>query len=170
MPPVVARIITDIALDREFDYLVPGELAAQVRVGSIVRIPFGRRRARGFVTGLADRSDFPNLKSIEALVDGPALFDEAMLRLARWVAEYYAAPFESAIAAILPAAVRREGTKPQARRVADGRGWPGPFRPRPRLPRRMRLSPPKGPGWPPPGGGCGKPGKRPPPRWPRRPA
>ena len=84
MPPVVARIITDIALDREFDYLVPGELAAQVRVGSIVRIPFGRRRARGFVTGLADRSDFPNLKSIEALVDGPALFDDAMLRLARW--------------------------------------------------------------------------------------
>ena len=118
MPPVVARIITDIALDREFDYLVPGELAAQVRVGSIVRIPFGRRRARGFVTGLADRSDFPNLKSIEALVDGPALFDEAMLRLARWVAEYYAAPFESAIAAILPAAVRREGARFKEQLVA----------------------------------------------------
>ena len=83
MPPVVAKIITDLALDREFDYLVPGELQGLVQIGSVVRVPFGRRRARGFVTGLADRSDFPNLKAIDSLVDGPPLFDEQMLRLAR---------------------------------------------------------------------------------------
>jgi primosomal protein N' len=41
-----------------------------------------------------------------------------MLRLARWVADYYAAPFESAIAAILPAAVRRDGAKFKEQLVA----------------------------------------------------
>ena len=118
MPPVVAKIITDIALDREFDYLIPGELIGRVRIGSVVRVPFGRRWVRGFVTGLLDRSDFPNLKAIESVTGDWPLFDPPMLRLARWIAEYYAAPFESAIAAILPAAVRRVGAKFKEQLVA----------------------------------------------------
>jgi primosomal protein N' (replication factor Y) (superfamily II helicase) len=118
VPPVVARIITDIALDREFDYLVPDPLQGQVCIGSVVRIPFGRRHARGFVIALADHSDFPDLKAVESMVDGPPLFDEQMLRLARWIADYYAAPFESAVAAVLPAAVRREGAKFKEQLVA----------------------------------------------------
>ena len=52
MIPAVARIITDVALDREFDYCIPAELAGRVKIGSVVRVPFGRRRARGIVTGL----------------------------------------------------------------------------------------------------------------------
>ena len=111
MSPSVAKILTELALDREFDYLIPGELRARVRIGSVVWVPFGRRRARGFVVGLADQSDFPNLKAIESVTGDLPLFDEQMLRLARWIADYYAAPFESAIAAILPAAVRRDGAK-----------------------------------------------------------
>ena len=126
MPPGVARIITDLALDREFDYRIPSDLAGRVGVGAVVRIPFGRRHARGFVTALAGRSDFPDLKAIESVVEGPALFDESMLRLARWMADYYAAPFEHAIAAILPAAVRREGAKFKEQLVAAVRGEASP--------------------------------------------
>ena len=118
MPPAVARILTELALDREFDYLVPPELAAQVRIGCVVRVPFGRRRARGFVVGFAETSAFPNLKSIESVASDLPLFDEPMLRLARWIADYYAAPFESAVAAILPAAVRRDGAKFKEQLVA----------------------------------------------------
>ena len=118
MPPPIAKVVTDIALDREFDYLVPAELAGQLRIGSVVRVPFGRRWARGFVVGLAARSDYPNLKAIESVTTDLPLFDERMLRLARWIADYYAAPFESAIAAILPAAVRREGARFKEQLVA----------------------------------------------------
>ena len=114
----IARIITDLALDREFDYRIPEEWRGKICIGSVVRIPFGRRRARGFVTALPERSAYPELKSIEGLVDVPPLFDAAMLRLARWMADYYAAPFEQAIAALLPAAVRREGAKHKEQRVA----------------------------------------------------
>jgi len=123
MTPAVARIITDLTLDREFDYRIPEALRGQVEIGRTVRVPFGRRRARGFVTGLAEESDYPDLKDIEAVVEGPALFDKTMLKLARWMADYYAAPFESAIAAILPAAVRREGARFKrqlAARIAEG--------------------------------------------------
>ena len=89
-----------------------------MHLGSVVRIPFGRRRARGFVTALLERSDFPDLKSLEGVVDTPPLFDASMLRLARWMADYYVAPFESAIAAILPAAVRREGARHKKQFIA----------------------------------------------------
>lgn len=118
MPPSIAKVVTDIALDREFDYLVPAELAGRLRVGNVVRVPFGRRWARGFVVGLADRSAVPNLKAIESITTDLPLFDERMLRLARWIADYYAAPFESAIAAILPAAVRRDGARFKEQLVA----------------------------------------------------
>ena len=118
MTPAVARIITDVALDREFDYCIPAEWAGRVKIGSVVWVPFGRRRARGFVTGLLERSDYPNLKAIESVAGDLPLFDEQMLRLARWIADYYAAPFENAIAAILPAAVRREGAKFKEQQVA----------------------------------------------------
>ena len=126
MTPGVAKVTTDVALDREFDYRIPAELAGRVRVGSAVRVPFGRRHARGFVTALADRSDYPDLKAIESAADGPPLFDERMLRLARWMADYYAAPFESALAAVLPAAVRREGAKFKEQLVARVAGGAGP--------------------------------------------
>ncbi len=126
MPPAVAKILTELALDREFDYLVPAELAAQVRIGSVVRVPFGRRRARGFVVGFAETSAFPNLKAIESVASDLPLFDEPMLRLARWIADYYAAPFESAIAAVLPAAVRRDGAKFKEQLVAAVRAEAAP--------------------------------------------
>ncbi|MBR4189038.1 MAG: primosomal protein N' [Kiritimatiellae bacterium] len=106
----VARVITGLSLDREFDYRIPEGLRGQLRVGHAVRIPFGRRRMEGFVTAIGDHSDYPaELKAIEAISRPHPLFDETMLRLARWMGHYYAAPFETAIAAILPAAVRHEG-------------------------------------------------------------
>ena len=38
---MIARVISDVALDRRFDYLVPPELEGKLRSGAAVRIPFG---------------------------------------------------------------------------------------------------------------------------------
>ncbi|MDR0993628.1 MAG: primosomal protein N' [Verrucomicrobiota bacterium] len=111
MEPSVAKVITALSLDKEFEYSIPPDWRGRLHIGSVVRVPFGHRRVQGFVTGLADAATFPNLKPIESVSADVPLFDATMLRLARWMAEYYVAPFESAIAAILPAAVRREGAR-----------------------------------------------------------
>lgn len=106
----IARIITGLALNREFDYRIPEGLKGKVRIGCTVQVPFGRRRMTGFVTAVTDQSEYgKTLKEIEEVTREAPLFDEKMLRLARWIGDYYAAPFENAIAAILPAAVRRAG-------------------------------------------------------------
>ncbi|MGC8626577.1 MAG: hypothetical protein ACP5VR_03310 [Acidimicrobiales bacterium] len=46
----VARVLADFpAIDRELDYLVPAELAMEIQVGSIVRVPLQGRRVRAWV-------------------------------------------------------------------------------------------------------------------------
>ena len=50
---MIAKVITDISLDREFDYLVPEELQDKLRPGSAVSVPFGRSCRTGYVLSLA---------------------------------------------------------------------------------------------------------------------
>jgi len=38
----IARVVVDLSLDREFDYLIPEQWHGRVEVGSRVRVPFGR--------------------------------------------------------------------------------------------------------------------------------
>lgn len=102
----VAKVVVDAVADREFDYAVPPELLDTVGVGSRVEVPFGRRLALGYVVALMDRSEFPALKPIRAVVGRTPLLTEATLRLARWVADYYCASLAEALQTALPAPVR----------------------------------------------------------------
>ncbi len=111
----IARVIVDVALDREFDYLIPDELASAVRPGTPVRVPFGPRTVRGLVVGLAPRSSHDKLKPIAAVLSGKSLVSDALLGLARWMADYYAAPLEPSIQTVLPASVRRAPAAPLRR-------------------------------------------------------
>jgi len=115
----VAKVLSDVALDREFDYRIPERLLGQVQIGSCVRIPFGHREIRGFVTRLCATSEHPELKPILGLIgDRPLILPEVMT-LARWMAHYYCAPVESAVRAILPSAVRRKNGRHKERKMVE---------------------------------------------------
>jgi primosomal protein N' (replication factor Y) len=107
---LVAKVVVEIALNREFDYAIPTRLQGQVVPGSMVTVPFGRRAAtRGYVIDLADSSPYAGLKEIQEIVgDGPMVQSE-LLALAKWISRYYCAPVESAIRAVLPAVIRKRG-------------------------------------------------------------
>jgi primosomal protein N' (replication factor Y) len=117
--PTIAKVVVDLALNREFDYLIPPELSEAVRVGTPVVVPFGRTVRRGFVVGLADRSDYPRLKPIREVVGRKALIEERITDLARWIADYYIAPLEVAVRTVLPAVVRRRPTGFARRQVVE---------------------------------------------------
>ncbi len=106
----VARVVVDVSLDKVFDYAVPPELAGRLHVGSQVTVPFGRREAEGFVVGFAASSAFSDLKPVKGTKDDRPLVDPKLMRLAGWMAEYYAAPIEAAIRTVLPGAVRRKNS------------------------------------------------------------
>ena len=105
---MVARVTLEIALRKEFDYSVPPELAAQVQVGSRVKVPFGPRQVMGCVTAMLDASTHTNLRPILNVVGKQSLVTPKVLQLARWIAAYYCCPVEIALKSVLPDSIRKE--------------------------------------------------------------
>ncbi len=105
---VVARVTLDVAVRREFDYLVPTELESSVHEGTRVKVPFGPREVMGVVTKVLAASPHGNLREIIKTVGGQALVTPPILRLVRWIADYYCCAPEMAMKAVLPTAVRKE--------------------------------------------------------------
>ena len=116
---MIARVISDVALDRRFDYLVPPELEGKLRTGAAVRIPFGNSVREGYVLELAETGDFPpeKLKPLLGISADRAPVPEHLIALGEWMAEYYCCSREQAIRTLLPAAVRSGRVRPATTRV-----------------------------------------------------
>jgi primosomal protein N' (replication factor Y) len=105
---MIARVTLELALRREFDYLIPSELIGQIDVGSRVQVPLGARKVLGCVTALAEESAHTKLKSILKVIGAQTLVTRKVLKLARWIGEYYCCAPEIALKSVLPDAVRQE--------------------------------------------------------------
>jgi primosomal protein N' (replication factor Y) (superfamily II helicase) len=105
---MIARVSLEIALRKEFDYSIPAELAGQVEVGTRVQVPFGARKILGTVTALAEESAHTKLKPIFKVIGAQSLVTPKVLKLARWIGEYYCCAPETALKSVLPEAIRKE--------------------------------------------------------------
>jgi primosomal protein N' (replication factor Y) len=112
---MIARVSLEIALRKEFDYSIPPGLIGRIEVGSRVQVPFGPRKIYGCVTALAGESAHTNLKPIFKVIGAQTLVTPKVLKLARWMADYYCCAPEIALKSVLPEAVRKreEGWKKQ---------------------------------------------------------
>ncbi|MEI6515587.1 MAG: hypothetical protein WCO77_06385 [bacterium] len=45
---MIAKVVVDVAVDKEFDYLIPDTLARQVKLGSRVNVSFGSRKTQRY--------------------------------------------------------------------------------------------------------------------------
>jgi primosomal protein N' (replication factor Y) (superfamily II helicase) len=124
---MIARVTLEIALRKEFDYLVPSDLAGQVDVGSRVEVPFGPRSVFGCVTAILAESPYPQLKAIKRIVGAQTLVTPKVLRLARWMGEYYCCPPEVALKSVLPEVIRRETPGWRERLFVRAMAPPGQF-------------------------------------------
>ncbi len=104
---MIARVSLEIALRKEFDYLIPAEFAGQIDVGSRVQVPFGARKILGVVTAVDEESGHANLKPILKVIGAQTLVTPKVLKLARWIGEYYCCAPETALKSVLPEAVRK---------------------------------------------------------------
>jgi primosomal protein N' (replication factor Y) len=109
-----AEIVFDRPLTTAYSYAVPPELASVIRVGQRVEAPFGRgdRATIGYCVGLSETKPARKVKAIERILDAEPLLTEPLLRLTRWMADYYLCGWGQVLQAILPAGVRsRAGLK-----------------------------------------------------------
>lgn len=105
---MIARVALEIALRKEFDYQIPDGLAGRVEEGSRVKVPFGRRTVMGCVTALVERSPHDKLRALIDVVGTQSLVTSKVMKLARWIGEYYCCAPEIALKSVLPQAVRKE--------------------------------------------------------------
>jgi primosomal protein N' (replication factor Y) (superfamily II helicase) len=132
---MIARVTLEIALRKEFDYFIPPELEEQVDVGSRVQVPFGSRKVLGCVTGLAEESAHATLKPILKIIGAQTLVTPKILKLARWIGEYYCCAPETALKSVLPEAVRHEQANWRERLHVRALPVTGEL---PKLPKRQR--------------------------------
>jgi primosomal protein N' (replication factor Y) len=109
----VEPLLTTRNVSGPFDYRLPDAMN-EVEVGSVLVVPFGRRRVVGVVVGLADRSDLPQERLAEPLEALEAGVPPELVGLGRWVGEEYCSTPARGLGLVLPPGV---GTGAEARRV-----------------------------------------------------
>jgi primosomal protein N' (replication factor Y) len=109
--------------DKLLHYKVPESLGAQVQVGSLVRIPIVNRFHLGIVAEFSVPKDFPveRCKPLAGLVYPFPALPPDLLRLAKWMSAYYAAPLDGIIETMLPGAVRKAASLKQEKLLVVAR-------------------------------------------------
>ena len=98
--PEFCDVALPVPLDMVFTYRVPDEAAPIV--GGRVLVPFRQQRLTGIVTELHDRKPTVATRTIISVLDAEPVLDENLLRLGRWIADYYLAPIGEVFRTMLP--------------------------------------------------------------------
>jgi primosomal protein N' (replication factor Y) len=103
--PTFADVALPVPLDMAFTYAIPPGM--EPVIGGRVLVPFRQQRMPGIVVDLHDRppqsegKDVKIKKVIESLDLTPVLEDQ-LLKLGRWIADYYLAPIGEVFRTMLP--------------------------------------------------------------------
>ncbi len=102
----MSKIFVDLAIptgiDRLFTYTVPPELQDRIKPGVRVAAPFGKKTIIGFVVNISKTTELVKLKNIIDVLDDETFISEEMLKLTKWISEYYFAPWGEVLRAAVP--------------------------------------------------------------------
>lgn len=121
---MIARVLIDGPSELVFDYTIPDGLP--VVEGCRVRVPIRQKTSSGTVLSIIpppERSEFA-MREVISLIDPDPLITPTLLKVARWIANYYGSSIESVIRSILPEAVRTEDNSAKTRRIATANADP----------------------------------------------
>ncbi len=123
--PKYARVIVDQSGGNAFDYEIPEPLAGRIQAGSRVSVPVRNRMARATVIDLLDETDAEGIRPVEAVLGARPVLTPSLIRLARWIADYYCCPIEPAMRVVLPQVIRLGAVRHKTQRFARLAQEPG---------------------------------------------
>ena len=91
-------------MDQAFTYSLPLTLRHRVKAGCRVIVPFGKRKLTGVVLERHDQKPEMETREVLRLIDAEPVVDGELLKLARWIANYYCAPLGEVLRSMLPLA------------------------------------------------------------------
>jgi primosomal protein N' (replication factor Y) (superfamily II helicase) len=71
-------------------------------IGGRVLVPFRQQRMSGIVVDLHDRKPSVQTKNVVSVLDPAPVLDEQLMRLGKWIADYYLAPLGEVFRTMLP--------------------------------------------------------------------
>src|ERR1700740_376086 len=98
--PEYCDVALAVPLDMVFTYRVPAY--ATPVVGGRLLVPSRQKRLTGIVVELHDRMPSVTTKTILNVLDVAPVLDDQLLRLGRWIADYYLAPLGEVFRTMLP--------------------------------------------------------------------
>ncbi|MDD6878942.1 MAG: primosomal protein N' [bacterium] len=99
--------ITNINVDKTFDYLIPSELINKVKIGIRVKVPFNNRNLEGFVIDISNLKEYEyELKEIQDIVDEEPILNEELMKLGKLMSKKYYATLMSCYQTMLPKALK----------------------------------------------------------------
>jgi primosomal protein N' (replication factor Y) len=115
-PGLFAEVVFDRPLDHGYSYAVPEQLRDAAAIGKRLLVPFGRgdRPTVGYCVGLNDTAPARALKEVLRVLDDEALLNHDLLRLTRWMADYYLCGWGQVLHAVIPAGARHGAGTRQA--------------------------------------------------------
>jgi len=111
-----ARILIDGPNELVFDYAIPEGMDA--KTGCRVKIPLRNRPATGTILSISEEmpTDFA-LRDILELIDPNPVITPTLMQMGRWMSDYYGAPMELVMRALLPESVRQESNSEKTRKI-----------------------------------------------------
>jgi primosomal protein N' (replication factor Y) len=113
-PTTTASLFADVVFDRPLDhaytYAVPESLIGAVAVGKRVAAPFGKgdKTIVGHCVRLAAAGPERTVKELVRVLDEEPLLTPDLLRLTRWMADYYLCGWGQVLNAVVPAGARHQ--------------------------------------------------------------
>ena len=98
--PLFCDVALAVPLDTVFTYAIPPGM--EPVVGGRVLVPFRQQRMSGIVVELHDRPPQVKTKKVTEALDLSPVLDEQLLRLGKWIADYYLAPLGEVFRTMLP--------------------------------------------------------------------
>ena len=98
--PEFCDVAVPVPLDMAFTYKIPDGLAPVV--GGRVVVPFRQHRMAGIVVDMHHREPSVTAKNVISVLDSTPVLDDQLLRLGRWISDYYLAPIGEVFRTMLP--------------------------------------------------------------------
>ena len=105
-----ARIVLSLPINKAFSYRIPKNMEPHAEIGKRAWVSFGKMRLVGYIIGLSDEAEVKNVKPLQRLIDEYPIINPELLKLTKWVSDYYLCSWGEAIASTIPGVLRKGKT------------------------------------------------------------
>ncbi len=106
-----AQVVIPSPLKEPLLYKVPSALQGRLELGMRVLVPLGKRKVTGIVFDFAQETSLEKVREVLTVLDDRPVLDLTILKLCRWISNYYISPVGEVLSTALPPLLRLESQR-----------------------------------------------------------